>query len=148
MAHRGHPDGPFFLSVACYVVKPEVQKFKREKKCRGQQRIRRFQQKTADFVELLSRFELETSSLPIRQTWFYLVPIRVSKSLQVLAPQGLTSYRVSPYPSTFYPVCWKICWKAHPHPPRRKLDDSCFPRGFHCWLMLTRPHATFQFHHK
>lgn len=33
MAHRGHPDGPFFLSVACYVVKTEFQKFNRKEKC-------------------------------------------------------------------------------------------------------------------
>ena len=54
----------FFLSVAGYVVKPGMQKFKCENKCQLQKEIRRFQQKTADFVELLSRFELETSSLP------------------------------------------------------------------------------------
>ena len=63
MAHWEYkpPVRQFFLSVACYVVKPEVQKFKREKKCRGQQGIRRFQQKTADFVELLPRFELKVA---------------------------------------------------------------------------------------
>ena len=66
MAHWEYkpPVRQFFLSVACYVVKPEVQKFKRKKKCREQKETRCFQQKTAGFVELLSRFELETSSLP------------------------------------------------------------------------------------
>ena len=56
--------GQFFLSVACYVVKPKIQKSKHQKMYRKQKEIRRFQQKTADFMELLSRFELETSSLP------------------------------------------------------------------------------------
>ncbi len=66
MAHWEYkpPVRQFFLSVACYVVKPEVQKFKRKKKCREQKETRCFQQKTAGFVELLSKFKLETSSLP------------------------------------------------------------------------------------
>jgi len=66
MAHWEYkpPVRQFFLSVACYVVKPEVQKFKRKKKCREQKETRCFQQKTAGFVELLPRFELGTSSLP------------------------------------------------------------------------------------
>ncbi len=36
MAHWEYkpPVRQFFLSVACYVVKPEVQKFKHKKKCR------------------------------------------------------------------------------------------------------------------
>ena len=54
----------FFLSVTCYVVKPEMRKSRCPKMCGKQKQIRRSRQKTADFVELLSRFELETSSLP------------------------------------------------------------------------------------
>lgn len=73
MAHWEYkpPVRQFFLSVACYVVKPEVQKFKRKKKCREQKETRCFQQKTAGFVELLSRFELETSSLPTAMAIFF-----------------------------------------------------------------------------
>ena len=56
--------GRLFLSVAGYVVKPKPQKFKRKEKCGEQKQIHRFQKKTADFVELLPRFELGTSSLP------------------------------------------------------------------------------------
>ena len=63
--------GQLFLSVAGYVVKPEVQKFKREKKCQEQKETRCFQRKTAGFVELLSRFELETSSLPTAIAIFF-----------------------------------------------------------------------------
>ena len=59
MAQLGFPPvGQFFLSVAYYVVKPRLQKFKRNKKYRSQKEIRHFQKKTADFVGLLSRFEL------------------------------------------------------------------------------------------
>ena len=36
----GNPVGQLFLSVAGYVVKPEVQKFKREKKCQEQKETR------------------------------------------------------------------------------------------------------------
>jgi len=50
--------------VACYVVNPETQKSKRHKMYEKQEEICRFQKKTADFVELLPRFELGTSSLP------------------------------------------------------------------------------------
>ena len=73
MAHWEYkpPVRQFFLSVACYVVKLEVQKFKRKKKCREQKETRCFQQKTAGFVELLSRFELETSSLPTAMAIFF-----------------------------------------------------------------------------
>ena len=73
MAHWEYkpPVRQFFLSVACYVVKPEVQKFKRKKKCREQKETRCFQQKTADFVELLPRFELGTSSLPTAMAIFF-----------------------------------------------------------------------------
>jgi len=73
LAHRENPVGHLFLSVACYVVKPKMQKFKGGEKCQRQKEIRHFQQKTADFVELLSRFELETSSLPNSGHLFYLV---------------------------------------------------------------------------
>ncbi len=73
MAHWENPVGQFFLSVAYYVVKPEMQKSKCPKMCGMQKEIRRFQQKTADFVELLSRFELETSSLPMGLGPFFIV---------------------------------------------------------------------------
>ena len=62
-------------------------------------------------VELLSRFELETSSLPIRRNLFYAVSIRVNKYPQVLAPQGFAGYCVLAHLSVLLPVCWKICWK-------------------------------------
>ena len=54
----------FSLSVAGYVVKGRTGKFKCGKMCRNQRKIRPFQQKRPDFVELLTRFELVTSSLP------------------------------------------------------------------------------------
>jgi hypothetical protein len=57
--------------VAGYVVKPKTQKSKHQKMCGKQKEIRHFQQKKADFVELLSRFELETSSLPTAVAIFF-----------------------------------------------------------------------------
>ena len=54
----------FSLSVASYVVKVKAGKFKCRKMCGDQGKIRPFQQKRPDFVELLSGFEPETSSLP------------------------------------------------------------------------------------
>ncbi len=91
MAHWEYkpPVRQFFLSVACYVVKPEVQKFKRKKKCREQKETRCFQQKTADFVELLSRFELETSSLPLQKSCYSLL-----LSILPYCPQSIVLQRI------------------------------------------------------
>ena len=96
MAHWEYkpPVRQFFLSVACYVVKPEVQKFKRKKKCREQKETRCFQQKTAGFVELLSRFELETSSLPMvtLRSFFVLYPKK--GSYHTLSAVSIIEHRV------------------------------------------------------
>ena len=59
------PAGSFFLSVASYVVKLALQRFRCKEKYRKQKEIHHFQQKTVDILELLGRFELPTSSLPI-----------------------------------------------------------------------------------
>ena len=56
--------GGFSLSVASYVVNAKVPRFKRPKMCRNQNKSRSFPQKRPTFVELLSGFEPETSSLP------------------------------------------------------------------------------------
>jgi len=48
-----------------------MQKSKYQKMCRKQKEIRHSQQKTADFVELLPRFELGTSSLPTAMAIFF-----------------------------------------------------------------------------
>jgi len=56
--------GGFSLSVAVYVVKARAGKFKRKKKYKNCRKIRRFPQKSPGFVELLSGFEPEASSLP------------------------------------------------------------------------------------
>ena len=70
-------------------------------------------------MELLSRFELETSSLPIHQTPFCAVPVHVIKYQQVLAAQQLSCYGVPSCPYPVYPVCWKICWKASYQLPQK-----------------------------
>ena len=62
----------FSLSVAGYVVKGRTGKFKCGKMCRNQRKIRPFQQKRPDFVELLTRFELVTSSLPMGLGRFFI----------------------------------------------------------------------------
>ena len=63
-------------------------------------------------LELLGRFELPTSSLPIIPRPFYGVSIRVAKYPQVLATQGLKVYFVFSCVLSYCPVCWKICWKV------------------------------------
>ena len=93
----------FFLSVACYVVKPNSPNCKSKEKCVKQKEIRHFQKKPADFVELLSRFELETSSLPIHQTPFCAVPIHVSNTRQSLRHNGFRVIVYLPFPARFTP---------------------------------------------
>lgn len=58
------PVDGFSLSVASYVVKAKAPRFKHSKMCQNQSKIRLFLQKRPNFVELLTRFELVTSSLP------------------------------------------------------------------------------------
>ena len=67
------PVSQLFLSVACYVVKSELQNFKHKEKCGKQKEICRYQQKTADFVGLLSALEPPVPSLPIQEKLFFLV---------------------------------------------------------------------------
>ncbi len=74
---KSPPVGGFSLSVAAYVVNARAGKFKRKKKCKNRWKIRHFQQKRPGFMELLFGFEPDASSLPIRQTWFCVVSIRV-----------------------------------------------------------------------
>jgi len=64
LEEKSPPVGGFSLSVAGYVVKAMTGKFKRKKKCKNRRKIRPFQQKRPDFMELLSGFEPEASSLP------------------------------------------------------------------------------------
>ena len=64
-------------------------------------------------MELLPRFELGTSSLPIRQNKFCAVLIRVTKYPQVPVLQGLAGYYVLAYLSLSHSVCWTFCWKVH-----------------------------------
>ena len=54
----------FSLSVAVYVVNAKAPKFKHSKMCQNLNKSRPFPQKRPTFVELLSGFEPETSSLP------------------------------------------------------------------------------------
>ena len=58
------PVDGFPLSVASYVVKVKMGTFKRRKMCCNQGETQPFTQKRLGFVELLTRFELVTSSLP------------------------------------------------------------------------------------
>jgi len=61
---KSPPVGGFSLSVASYVVKARTGKFKRKKKYKNSRKTRPFPQKELVFVELLSEFEPEVSSLP------------------------------------------------------------------------------------
>ena len=54
----------FSLSVASYVVKVKVWKFNYKRMCKNQRKSWPFLRKRPTFVELLTRFELVTSSLP------------------------------------------------------------------------------------
>jgi len=64
LEEKSPPVGGFSLSVAVYVVKARTRKFKCKKKCENRRKIKLFQHKMPDFVDLLSGFEPETSSLP------------------------------------------------------------------------------------
>jgi len=65
--------GSFSLSVACSVVNSKGQKSKCQKLFWNTKEIQLLPQKKLDLVELLPRFELETSSLPILPSLFSLV---------------------------------------------------------------------------
>lgn len=63
----------FSLSVASYVVKAKTPRFKCQKMCENQSKSQPFPQKRPAFVELLSGFEPETSSLPNKEKLLQLV---------------------------------------------------------------------------
>ena len=67
MAHRvRYPPrrAVFSLTVAVCVVKPKSENSNQLKKCWNKRKIQPFRKKKLDFMELLPRFELGTSSLP------------------------------------------------------------------------------------
>ena len=61
----------FSLSVASYVVKVKVWKFNYKRMCKNQRKSWPFLRKRPTFVELLTRFELVTSSLPTAMAIFF-----------------------------------------------------------------------------
>ena len=61
----------FSLSVASYVVNAKAPRSKHSKMCQNRNKSRPFPQKRPAFVELLSGFEPETSSLPTAMATFF-----------------------------------------------------------------------------
>lgn len=107
----------FSLSVASYVVKAKAPRFKRPKMCRNQNKSRSFPQKRPAFVELLSGFEPETSSLPTdwkpRNRWRSAVSGPVCSGKVMLS---VLSAPLSP-PASF--VVWVRLWVSTQFATRR-----------------------------
>ncbi len=102
-----------------FQFQPKTTKIKlAEKVTQRKQKSRETQCFTAQMLELLGRFELPTSSLPIDPRAFWPVPIHVTKSRQIPCFQWilrdyynyLYSFVLARF-SPFQAICWKKCWK-------------------------------------